>query len=218
MAKFSSDVDILKYEPVLFGELHLPSQVLACGADAVLNGTTLTAADADFQTANAEAGGVIHLKSTDGSLDGAYEIVSVDSSTELTVSVVRSHPSDPPVAPVASSEIRYRVSTFGPQAADAAFQLTEYFGIQPGNPASPIAIEQIVDVEGLRKASALAVISRVYASWTDGTDNECARKKSLLYAQLYEKARQRCHITVDLDSDGTADITRLGGAIRLVRD
>jgi len=31
MVKFSSDVDILKYEPILFSELHLPWQVLASG-------------------------------------------------------------------------------------------------------------------------------------------------------------------------------------------
>jgi hypothetical protein len=31
MVSFSSDVDILKYEPVLFGELHLSGQVLAAG-------------------------------------------------------------------------------------------------------------------------------------------------------------------------------------------
>ena len=31
MVSFSNDADILKYEPILFGELHLPQQVLATG-------------------------------------------------------------------------------------------------------------------------------------------------------------------------------------------
>ena len=54
--KFSNDVDILKYEPVLFGELHLPWQVKASGTGATLNGTTLTAVGADFVAAGIEAG------------------------------------------------------------------------------------------------------------------------------------------------------------------
>ena len=58
MAKFSSDVDILKYEPALFGELHLPSQVRIAGDEAALSGTTLTAQDADFVSAGVQAGGL----------------------------------------------------------------------------------------------------------------------------------------------------------------
>jgi hypothetical protein len=218
MAKFSNDVDILKYEPVLFGELHLPGQVLAGGTGASLSGTALTATGANFVGAGVEAGGVAYLKSTGGSLDGAYEIVSVDSATQLTVSVVRSDAADPAIAPPAGSDISYRVSTFGPQIAEAAFQLTEYFGIRPGNPTSEMVVEDIVDTEGLRRASVLAVISSAYAMWASRAEGECFWRKSLFYRQLFEKARQRCRVSVDLGSDGVADVIRVGGAIRLARD
>ena len=218
MITFSNDVDILKCEPVLFGELHLASQVRASGTGATLSGTTLTADGADFIAAGVEAGGVIYLRSADGSLDGAYEIVSVDSATELTISVVRADVADPVIAPPTADDISYRVSTFGPQAVDVAFQLTEYFGIRPGDPTSEIGVENLLDTEGLRRASVLAVISRVYGNWSTQTDGECFWRKSLLYQQLFEKARQRCHLTVDLGADGVADVTRVGGAIRLIRD
>jgi hypothetical protein len=218
MAKFSDDRDILKYEPVLFGELHLPGQVLAGGTGAVRSGTTLTASGADFVAAGIAVGGVVYLKSADGTLDGAYEIVSVDSATALTVSVVRADPADPAVAPPAGSAISYRVSTLGPQAESVAFELTEYFGIQPGNPAGAIAVAQIVDTEGLRRASVFGVIATAYATWASLPEREGFWRKSLLYQQLYEKARQRCRLTVDLGADGVADIARVGGAVRLVRD
>jgi hypothetical protein len=218
MTTFSNDVDILKCEPVLFGELHLPSQVRASGTGATLSDTTLTAEGADFLAAGIKAGGVIYLRSADGSLDGAYEIVSVDASAELTVSVVRADAADPAIAPPAADGISYRISTFEPQAVDAAFQLTEYFGIRPGNPASEIGAEDLLDTEGLRRASVLAVISRVYANWSSRPADECFWRKSVLYQQLFEKARQRCHLTIDLGADGVADVTRVGGAIRLVRD
>ena len=84
MVSCSNDTDILKYEPILFGELHLPWQVLIAGTGGTLNGTTFTTDDADFVTAQVSTGGVIYMRSADGSLDGAYEIVSVDSATQLS--------------------------------------------------------------------------------------------------------------------------------------
>ncbi len=66
MVSFSDDVDILKYEPVLFGELHLPGQVLAAGTGGTLSGTTFTAGGADFVSAQVSAGGVAHLSDSVG--------------------------------------------------------------------------------------------------------------------------------------------------------
>jgi len=218
MATFSTDADILKYEPALFGELHLPSQVLASGTGASLSGTMLTAAGADFLAAGVEAGGVVHLRSADGALDGACEIVSVDSATELTVSVVRADPADPAVAPPPGNDLAYRICTFASQAAEAAFELTQCFGIQPGDPGSAIAIEDILDTEGLRRAAVLRVIARVYALWANQPAGDHFWRKALFYEQLYEKTRQRCRVTVDLGGDGVADLARAGGTIRLIRD
>lgn len=218
MVKFSSDVDILKYEPVLFGELHFSWQVLASGTSAALAGTTLTASDANFEDAGILAGGVVYLNAAGGSLDGAYEVVSVDSATQLTVSVLRSDDADPPIPVATAQDVTYRISTFGPQAGEAAFRLTEHFGIQPGNPASMVTVDDIVNTEGLRRASVFLVISNVYAMWTSQTDCEALWRKSLHYKQFFENARQRCHLSVDLGSDGEVEVTRLGGAIRLTRD
>jgi hypothetical protein len=218
MAKFSSDVDILKREPILFGELHLPLQVPASGTGATLAGTTLTALDVNFLNPGVSAGGVVYLRSANGVLDGAYEVVSVDSETQLTVSVLRSDVADDPIAPPAADNVTYRIVTYEPQAVDAAFDLTQYFGIQPGNPNSEITVDDVVDLEGLRRASAFAVISSVYATWAGRTDDNAFWQKSEHYGRLAEDARQRCHLSVDLGSDGVADITRVGGAIRLVRD
>jgi hypothetical protein len=218
MATFSNDVDVLKYEPVLFAELHLPSQVKARGTGAALSGTTLTAAGANFVAAEIEAGGVIYLQSANQTLDGAYEIVSVDSASTMTVSVVRADPADPAVAPPPATDITWRVCTFASQARDAAFELTQCFGIQPGDPTSAIAVENLLDTEGLRRASVLRVIAKVYAMWASRPAGECFWRKALFYEQLYQKARQRCHVTVDLGGDGVADLARVGGAVRLVRD
>lgn len=218
MAKFSSDIDILKYEPALFGELHLPSQVRIAGDGATLSDTTLTAEGPDFIAAGIQAGGVVYLHSDDGALDGAFEIVSVDSATQLTVSVLRADLSDSPVAPPAAESVSYRISTLDPQVIETACELTAYFGIQPGNPNSTIAVEQIVEPDVLRRASVFAVVSAVYAMWASDAGSESLWTKSFHYRKLFEEARRQCRLSVDLGTDGIADVTAVGGVVKLVRD
>ena len=218
MVTFSNDADILKYEPILFGELHLPWQVLAAGTGASLSGTTLTTSGADFVASQVQASGVVYLQSADGSLDGVYEIVSVDSSTQLSISVLRADSTDTAVPPPAATDISYRISTFGPQAAEVGFQLTEYFGIRPGNPASDVDADDILDATVLRLASVFAVISSVYAMLASKTKNQNYWNKSLYYQKLSTKARGRCRLSIDVGADGLADVTKIGASGRLVRD
>ena len=218
MVIFSNDADILKYEPILFGELHLSWQVVAAGAGGTLSGTTFTASEADFVASWVAPGGVIYLQSADGSLDGPYEIVSVDSATQLTVSVIRPDAQAAPVAPPAATDISWRISTFGPQANEVGFQLTEYFGIAPGNPASEIDAQDVLDASVLRLASVFAVISIAYAMLAGKARNENYWKKSLHYQKLFAEARGRCRLSIDTGSDGLADVTKVGASGRLVRD
>lgn len=218
MISFSNDVDILKYEPILFGELHLPWQVLAAGTGGVLSGTTFTASGIDFIAAQVSASGVAYLQSADCSLDGTYEIVSVDSATQLSISVIRSNSTDPAVAPPSATDISYRISTFGPQINEVGFQLTEYFGIRPGNPTSNIDVEDVLDASVLRQASVFAVISGAYAMLAGKAKDENFWKKSLYYQKLFAKARARCRLSIDIGSDGLADITKIGASGRLMRD
>lgn len=218
MLNFSNDADILKYEPILFGELHLSWQVLAAGTGGALNGTIFIANDANFVSAQASAGGVIYLQTADGTLDGGYEIVSVDSETQLSISIIRAALDDDAIAPPSATAISYRISTFRPQSNEIGFQLTEYFGIRPGNPTSDIDVEDILDIDVLRRASAFAVISSVYTMLASKAKDENFWKKSLHYQKLFERAKERCRLSIDVGSDGVADITKFGASVRLVRD
>ena len=123
------------------------------------------------------------------------------------------------LAPVpAATDISYRISTFGPQAAEVGFQLTEYFGIRPGNPASDVDADDILDATVLRLASVFAVISSVYAMLASKTKNQNYWNKSLYYQKLSTKARGRCRLSIDVGADGLADVTKIGASGRLVRD
>ncbi|MCK5640951.1 MAG: hypothetical protein KAJ19_09150 [Gammaproteobacteria bacterium] len=218
MVTFSKDVDILKYEPNLFGELYPHSQVLAEGTGGSLSGTTFTKTGEDFTSAGVEVGGVVYLQSADGVIDGAFEIVSVDSATQLTVSVVRADSTGSAIAPPAAANITYRISTFKPQAAEAAFQLTEYFGLEPGNPAGDYDSNDILDSDVLKQAAVFAIITTAYMMLASNADNEIFFKKAKHYQKLFTEARQRCRLSIDSDSDGIADVTILGASSKLVRD
>jgi len=219
MLSFSKDADILRYEPILFGELHFPWQVLAKGTGGQISGTTFTRTGEDFESAGLAAGGVVYLQSSDGVLDGAYEIVSVDSATQLTVSVLRADDESSAVAPPQGSDISYRISTFAPQAKEVLFQLTQYFGIAPGNPDSVFEPEDILDASVLTQASVFAVLAGVYATLACGGDENTGYwKKSLHYQKQFAKARQSCRLSIDMGGDGVSDKSSVGASVRLLRD
>ena len=218
MLTFSNDSDILKYEASLFSDLHFPWQVLCSGSDGVLSGTSFSATSMDFTSAGISAGGVVYLRSSDNKINGTFEIVSVDSSTQLTVSVLRSDPDGLAIGIGSGSNMTYRISTFGPQASEAAFELTQYFGIQPGNPDSIYSANDILDSEVLKTCSVYAVISGAYATLGGENTNDRFWEKSLHYKRLFEMARERCRLSIDLGSDGISDRASIGGSIRLRRD
>ena len=218
MLAFSNDIDVLRYEAVLFGDLHFPWQVLCEGDGGQLSGTSFTKTGEGFVTKGVTAGGVIYLQSVGGGLDGVYEIVSVDSETELTVSVLRSDGEESAVGPGDNSDVSYRISTFGPQANEVGFELTQYFGIRPGNPDSEYTVDDILDVIVLKQASVYAVIAGIYATLGGSSDEDSFWKKSLHYQKLFEKARERCRLSVDIGGDGVSDRTKIGGSMKLVRD
>jgi hypothetical protein len=110
------------------------------------------------------------------------------------------------------------VCTYGPQAYEVGFALTEYFGIGPGNPASDLDADDIMDTDVLRRVSVFGVISGIYAMLASKAEDENFWKKSKHYRELFEKARQRCRLSIDKGSDGVADVTKLGASVRLVRD
>ena len=56
MAKFCTDVDLLKWEPGLFGALGRMSQVLCQGEEGISNGVLFSSAGADFISSGVSAG------------------------------------------------------------------------------------------------------------------------------------------------------------------
>jgi len=219
MEVFSRDRDILRYEPILFGQLHLKSQVVVKGAGAELAGCKLSKTGEDFISCQVEAGDVIWLESSDGNLEGGYEVVSVDSAEQLEVSVLRGDEESDSISPVAGEDISYYICSYRPQAGEVAFQLTQYFGLRPGVAGGSYGVEDIIDKDVLRQASVFAVISGLYSMLaSDSEEGKNFWEKSKYYRGMFERARERSKLFLDSGSDGVADRVNHGSSIKLIRD
>ncbi len=212
--RFSNDVDLLKWEPTLFRDGYLRSQTLAEGDDGQLDGVTFTAANGQFESRGTRTGHVIHLR--DGQTqDGSYEIVSVDSETQLTVSVVRADEEDNPVAPPAGLDLHYRISTFDPQAEAISGALLQYLGIRPeifnGQGDVP-------PIPALRQPSAMMVLMRVL-SMHAGSTPETARMWDQIerYFKLFNVFCETMSLELDSNHDGVPDTFIRGHSLKLAR-
>lgn len=220
MNSFSNDVDILKYEPSLFGDLHFAGQVLISGTSGEIEGDVFNTPDADFNSSKITAGMAIYLRSAEGIIDGAFEIISVNSATQLTISVLRADGQDETIGLPDAEEVSYRICSYQPQSSEIFLQLTQHFGLRPGISDGTYSVDDILDASVLRQVSVYGVLSIVFATLAGraGDDEENFWKKSKYYRQLFEKALQRCKISIDLGDDGVADSIRSGASIRLLRD
>src|SRR5690348_4588329 len=114
MTPFCTDTDLLHWEPGLLRSAAFVSQTLMSGSGD-LSGTMFTIASGSFVSSHIAANQVIAL---DGSINGCFPIVSVDSATQLTLSVLYDQLFDenPEASPIVSSTgIPFTIRTFWPQ-------------------------------------------------------------------------------------------------------
>lgn len=219
MNSFSKDIDILRYEPILFGDLSFAGQEITSGNRATVSNSVLTAPDENFINAQIQAGMVVNLRNEDGPIDGSYEIVNIESETQLSISVLRAD-GQTDVIPVKDAEnVNYRICTYQVQSNEIFLQLTQHFGLRPGTADGQYSVDDILDVSVLKQVSVYGILSIVYGTLSGGGDDkEDSRKKSEYYRRLYEKAMQRCRVSIDLGEDGIADFACDGASVRLLRD
>jgi len=207
MAAIHQDIDILKYEPTLFtANTPYMAQCFGKGASGVLDGTSLTVSGVNFETLGVHAGHVIYLSSLDGMINGAYEIVDVVDATTLTVSVLRAEITDTPIPIGTGSGLIWRIITFAPQTAEAAFALSQRLGLKPGCPDSQYGFEDLTDTSVLKQASVFTAIATIYSGlYGSGTGTASDLKatwdmyqaKQEHYASCAEAAIQRCRLSLE---------------------
>lgn len=218
MNAFSSDVDMARFEPGVFGDWFLSSQVLCGGVNGIVSGTQFTASGVDFVASQVATGGVIGLESTDGAISGAFEIVSVDDAGHLTVSVIRAGGDQAAIGIGAASGLTWRIVTYSPQGYEALWQISQKLGLSPGCSAADFDVTDIVNADSLRQASVFGVLVMVFQSLYRGDEGQAVLREKLDYYQwLYDEAMARVRVKIDTDGDGDAERTVQPGVICLIR-
>ena len=210
----TNDVNLLVFEPALFGMWQIGHQQYGRGSSAALNGTSFSAAGEDFPAAGVQAGDVLYLASIDSVIDGCYEIVEVVSATQLIVSVLRGDAAEPPIAVGVGSNLIWRISTFAPQRAIAERMVSDRLELTP-------EMMEVMNENSLRRlktamiAAALALIFETLIQ-QDDDDDVFGRKKDV-YRQMVEEAVCRLRLEMDTTGDGQTDVIHRGDDLQLKR-
>jgi hypothetical protein len=159
-----TDTDILKSEPTLFSDACFDSQVLCDGTNGIVAGTQFTASGVDFNASNVAAGGVIHLKSADGVIDGGFEIVSIIDSTHLTVSILRSDPAAGAIPVGSASGLTWSIKTYAPQISVAETQLSHRLRCLPGWEAATVTLAELENAEAVRLVWLNLLLGNLYGT------------------------------------------------------
>lgn len=218
MNTFSSDVDVMKFEPALFGSWFLSSQVLCGGSNGIAAGTQFTASGVDFTASGVQVGSVIWLQSDDEAIKGAFEVVEVVDAGHLTVSVVRSS-GDQAAIPVGSaSGLTWRIVSYAPQGYEMLWQISQRLGLSPGAPGAAFTVDDIVNPDALRQASVFGVLAMIFNALYEGLDGQTVlEEKAEQYQWRFDKALERVQVQIDTDGDNDADQTIRPGIVCLVR-
>lgn len=216
MANFSTDADLLTWEPTLFRDLAVPGQRLASGADGATAGISFTSASADFPAAGVAPGHVLRLVGADGDDLGCFEILSVESQTGLLATQVGRAAGDSVDLPAGSDWV-YTLDTFDPQAAETRFELLSRLGLAVDDEGLDLE-ELLLQPRSLRRASVFGTLLMIFEGQSGAAqEGRNLSAKAALYRRLYDKELSKLRVRLDRDGDGFSDDARSPGSIRLQR-
>ena len=213
---FATDIDLLHWEPNLFRDAAFASQTLLSGSGD-LAGTTFTAAEATLLSAHITADQIIVLS---GGTEGSYPIVSVNSATQLTLSILYDGlfpvGSDPvPSPPGTASGLNFVIRTFWPQRRIVSELMIAAAGLDP---ADALSADKIIRPGSLKRACALGSLHLIYSALAAvATAPANLIGRSNFYGRLYRRALGATRVELDLDGDGEADTVRTLGVLELQR-
>jgi hypothetical protein len=219
MPNFSTDADLLKWEPALMREIVLDHQCLTRGEDATSQTFSVVADDGQFKTALVRPGHVIRLRNDEQGVDGLYEVLSVESESELLAGLIGGR-GDAWVPLPTATDLEFSIHTFDPQHEEVRFTLLARFGLETDAADTAADLERwIAQRRVLCHASVALVLSTLYRGQaTGGPEASGLAKKAEHYARMYEDEVSKARLALDRDADGRPDDVRSLSSHRLRRD
>lgn len=209
---FATDRDLLAFEPNLFRDIAWTGQRRISADDGATSGSALTSASSNFTSARIKPGHVAMLDAI------PLEVISIDSDTQLTVSLLRDDVDDPTLSPPALTDAPLVITTFGPQIASVHDQLLRALGIEPTNPNAQPSAADITNPAALARLEVLGALHLIFtAAATLSTTDDILRTKAEMYRDRFIAQRNRLAVGVDLDGDGLPEATRRLNTIQFIR-
>jgi hypothetical protein len=210
------DRDLLCLEPVVYLHGGVPGQTLATATDGVLTGVTFTSPSSDFVSAGVAPGMVLCVTQTTPAEGSVLEIVDIQSSVALTVSVLRQSSEASPVAPLPATGLTFHVRTFAAQIGRAAGELVE--SLRRTDEATDSQLPLFADSAQLRDVVAHGALADVFVARSAAGDNADVNWiKAGHYRRRYDQLVRRLRVAVDADGDGVPEQTRSLGNVTLRR-
>jgi len=217
---YCNDTDLLHWEPNIFRDAAFASQLLLAGTgDLAGTAFTLDAGVTSLSAAHVAAGNVIVIN---GAINGSYPIISVNSATELTLSVMYDglFPEDGSAA-IASpagtaNDQPFVIRTFAAQRKVVTDLLNRAAGVGPEVPGREDAV--LLNPQSLRRACVLGTLQLIYSALAAVADEPAnLALRAELYERLYRRALRHARVELDLDGDGREDTVRELGVLVMRR-
>lgn len=213
---FTTDRDLLQYEPQLFNDVRWAGQTLLTHTGAALNaaGDAVTMAGVPLAARGVGVGSVVLLSGL------AVEVLALPASDAITVSLVRAKKGDAPIpVPGGPRSVDVIIATFRPQIALVHDRILRSLGIEPDDPTPGALTESaILNPGALSRVEALGALHTIFATSAALVDEHSPMwAKAVMYRDRFIEERRRVRVDIDLNADGEADATRTIDTMRFVR-
>jgi hypothetical protein len=214
MPNFATDIDLLHWEPnLLRDDASAVAQTLITGTG-TLAGTTFTIGAGSLIDAHVTPEHVIVLGPP---ISGSFPVVSIDSATTLTLSVLydQLYPDEgegEPTSPGAGTGLTFSVRTFWPHLRIVSGLLLQASGLKPGEES------KIMNADVLRRPCALGALQLIYTALAAASSEPASLLlRADLYERLYRRALRAAKVEIDLLGDGRLGVARQLGVLQLQR-
>ena len=209
---FSTDRDLLAYEPSLFTDVPFVAQPRLSVTDAEVTGTTVFSITADVDQAQVETGSVVLIDRR------PFEVMARTDEATLSVSLPRTRTTDAAIPGGAGAALPLIVRTFAPQAALVRDALLRMLGIDDADPVNGLDEDAVVSLGAMARLEVLGTLERVFSSAAALTgNNEHHLMKAAEYRRQFLHAAARSPIHIDTNGDGLPDEKRYLGLMRMTR-
>ncbi len=206
---FAKDRDLYVLEPGLHKDVAWFGQRLLNAIGTVV-GTTLT-----METGSLSSGGIAagHVVIFDGV---ALEVVSVESDTQATVSLMRGDVGSGAIAGVSASSKSAVVYGYEPQVGIVHRQVLAMIGLDVD--ADGFDESVVTNPGALVRLEALGALHLIYAgAGAPGRAGEKFDLRAKMYKERFASERERVVALIDLDGDGVAESKRRPNQFVLTR-